>query len=379
MAGKRANGEGSIAQRLDGTWEARFSYEDTATGKTKRLSSYGKTKAEARAKMKTKRDRIDAGQPAKDANMLLGDFVGLWVATTLDASDRKATTKATYSNLARSHLQGDGIGAVPLDRLRATDVEALILKMRGKDLSASTIRQTFSILRAVLDAAVRDEYLARNVAALVKRPAVARTEARALSRDETQALLAELEGSRYEPVMRLLVNTGLRRGEGLALRWADVDLAENVLRVRGTLARVGGTLTITEPKTATSRRAVAMTASVIELLKRHREAQDAERVHAEALWVETGLVFTTETGQAMDPRNALRALSTAATRAGLDGIGVHTLRHTAASLMLAAKVPLKEVSVMLGHSSVAITGDIYGHVTPAGQQTAADVLAAALA
>jgi integrase len=379
MASKRANGEGAVAQRANGLWEARFSYEDADTGKTRRLSSYGKTQKEARDKMRAKRDRVDAGQPSSDAKISLSEFIERWITTTLRASDRKESTKSTYSQLARSHLQRGAIGAISLDRLRAPDVEALILVMRDEGLAASTIRQTFTIFRAILDAAVRDGLLARNVAALVKRPGVVRTEARALSPAEVGLLFEELAGSRYEPVMQLLLRTGLRRGEGLALRWADVDLVENVIRVRGTLGRVNGALSITEPKTATSRRSVKMGAVLVELLHERERVQAADRLLAEDLWTETGLVFTTETGAPHDPRNALRALSTAALRAKLGVVGVHTLRHTAASLMLSAKVPLKEVSVMLGHSSVSITGDIYGHVTPEGQQTAADVLAAALA
>lgn len=383
MATKRANGEGAVSQRADGLWEARFSYEDAETGKVKRLSSYGKTQKEARDKMREKRDRVAAGQPAKDAKVLLGDFVTTWLATTLRASDRKESTKATYGFLARGHLAEGAIGLVSLDRLKATDVEALILNMRDAGLSSSTIRQTFTVLRAVLDAAVRDGLVARNVAALVKRPGVTRTEARALTSAEIGQLFAELEGSRYDSVMRLLVRTGLRRGEGLALRWQDVDLFENVLRVRGTLALgADGSLGITEPKTNSSRRSVKMAGGLVELLRARKVEQEAEKLHAKDLpgeWNALGLVFTTERGTPLDPRNALRALSTAGARAGLGVVGVHTLRHTAASLMLAAKVPLKEVSVMLGHSSIAITGDIYGHVTPEGQQTAADVLAEALA
>jgi integrase len=379
MATKRANGEGTIAVRPDGRWEARFTYTDTVTGRVQRHSVYGKTQREARDNRTARQARLAAGAPARDSTVTLGAFVSVWTATTLRASSRKESTKYTYGGLATKHLAGEGIGEIMLAKLRPTDVEALILKMRDGGLSPSTVRQTFTILRTVLDTAVRDGYLANNFVTSMKRPSVPHGEARWLTAPEVARLFVELEGSRYAPIMRLLVMTGLRRGEGLALRWQDVDLFDNVLRVQGTLARVGGSLTVTEPKTATSRRTVRMSAALVELLRAQRETQNAERVAAADLWTETGLVFTTETGSPVEPRNALRALTVAAGRAGLADVGVHTLRHTAASLMLAAKVPLKEVSVMLGHSSVSITGDIYGHVTPEGQQTAADVLADALA
>jgi integrase len=96
------------------------------------------------------------------------------------------------------------------------------------------------------------------------------------------------------------------------------------------------------------------------------------------MWTEGDFVFTTETGQPVDPRNFLRALTSAATKAGLTGVGVHTLRHSSASALLERGIGLKTVSEMLGHSSVAITGDIYQHVSDQAAQSAADALAAAI-
>jgi integrase len=96
------------------------------------------------------------------------------------------------------------------------------------------------------------------------------------------------------------------------------------------------------------------------------------------VWHGSGFVFTTENGQPIDPRNLLRALKVAADRAGLSGVGVHTLRHSAASALLEKGIGLKTVSEMLGHSSVAITGDVYLHVSDGAAQAAADTLAAAI-
>jgi integrase len=123
------------------------------------------------------------------------------------------------------------------------------------------------------------------------------------------------------------LNTGLRRGEALALRWSDVDLEADVLRVRGTLARVDGALVVTEPKTAKSRRSVPLSATAGRVLREVRTAQAAERLRAGSAWQQTGYVFTTELGTPYEPRNSLRALQSAAAHAGLPDIGLHTLRH----------------------------------------------------
>lgn len=164
----------------------------------------------------------------------------------------------------------------------------------------------------------------------------------------------------------------------MALTWSDVDLDAAVLRVRGTLGRVAGELVVTEPKTAKSRRVLRLSPGVVALLRSHRKTQMAERIKAANVWHESGFVFTTENGQPVDPRNLLRALKAAAGRAGLDGVGVHTLRHSAASALLEQGIGLKTVSEMLGHSSVAITGDVYQHVSDGAAQAAADALAAAI-
>jgi len=110
----------------------------------------------------------------------------------------------------------------------------------------------------------------------------------------------------------------------------------------------------------------------------HCSRQRAERLHAGSQWVQTPFVFTTELGEPCDPRNALRALKAASAKAGLPGIGLHTLRHSSASVMIVNGVPLKVVSEILGHASIAITGDVYGHVSPDVSREALDRLSAAL-
>jgi site-specific recombinase XerD len=133
---------------------------------------------------------------------------------------------------------------------------------------------------------------------------------------------------------------------------------------RGTLARVDGALIITEPKTTKSRRSVPLSVTAERVLREVRTTQAADRLKAGSAWQPTGYVFTTQLGEPCDPRNVLRALKAVAKRAGLADIGLHTLRHSAAAVMLVNGVPLKVVSEVLGHASIGITGDIYGHVSP---------------
>ena len=281
---KRANGEGNIYQRANGTWEARFSYLDPDTGVRRRVSFYGPSAKAVRDKLKTARERLDAGAPVKDATRTVGDWLAHWRATTLAASDRKESTRVLYANLCRKHLESAPFGAIPLDRLRPTNIEALVLSMRAKSLSDSTIRQTYTVLRAGLDGAVRDGLLARNPAALVARPGVPRTEARHLSASDVAAVLRAAQSSRYHAALVLIAATGLRRGECLGLSWDRVDLDAGTLKVAATLARVNGRLTITEPKTDRARRTIPLSPAVVAMLQEaqgrpgRREAQGRQPV-----------------------------------------------------------------------------------------------------
>jgi integrase len=239
-------------------------------------------------------------------------------------------------------------------------------------LSDSTIRQTYTVLRAGLDGAVRDGLLARNPAALVTRPGVERQEARHLDAAGVAAVLKASQDSRYYPALTLIVATGLRKGEELALRWERVDLDAGMLKVAATISRVDGRLLISEPKTDRSRRTVPLSPAVVAMLRKHKTAQAAERIRAGNQWTDSGLVFTTEFGTPVDPRNLLRVVESAAKAAGVEGVGVHTLRHSAAVGWLEAGVHIKAVADLLGHSSISITGDVYGHTSDGTARSAVD-------
>ncbi|MGV9673553.1 tyrosine-type recombinase/integrase [Gordonia sp. NPDC003504] len=375
---KRSNGEGTVRQRPDGRWEGRLSYIDPVTETRKRVSVYAATATACRSKLKDVVDRIEDGQPAKDAALTLGQWLKTWRTTALEASDRRATTKALYSSMSRTHLEGSPIGRKRLDKLKPSDVEAMVVNLRKDGLSESTVRQVYTVLRAALDIAVRDGLLGTNPAAKVRRPKVTRAEARHLSTDEVRRLLDAARSSRYFLGVLVMATTGLRRGEVAGLAWSDVDLDKGELTVRHTLSRVGGELVLTEPKTTRSRRRVPLLPNVVAELRTHRTKQKTERLAAGDQWVQTGMVFTTEFGTMVDPRNMLRVVEVAAKAAKLEDVGAHTLRHSAAVALLEGGVNIKAVADILGHSSVAITGDVYGHTTDDSARAAIATLGSAL-
>ena len=281
------------------------------------------------------------------------------------------------------------IGQLQLGKVKPADVQRVVLAMQEKGLSASTTRSTYAALRSALDDAMSNGLIAFNPVVRVKRPKVAKADdIKSLSIEQARALVDAAstnqrnrpdEEPRYGRAVRLLLLTGLRRGELLALRWSDVDLERAEATVRGSLVRQGGALVVSTPKTAGSRRTVALSPSAVALLKAQKSAQAADKLKAANIWEDSGLIFTTETGAPVDPRNLLRAVATAARAAELpDWVGVHTLRHTYATQALLNGVPIHVVSRSLGHSSIAITADTYGHLTDDAASSAAAKVADAL-
>ena len=266
-------------QRGDGRWQVHIRHTDE-DGRSRRYTVYGSTPKEARAKASAVRERLRANLPARDRKVTLGAFAAEWIDSTLAASDRKASTKAMYATMTRQHIIGSRIGGRPLDKLRPSHIEAWKVELEQRRLSESTIRSAYTVLRAVLDTAVRDRALAQNPAHAVRRPKVPVTEAAYLTPDQVRLLLLAAKSSRYAPLFELLVNTGLRRGEALALHWSDIDLDAKLLRVRGTLARVAGKLIVTETKTPKSRRVVPLSPTAERLLREVRANQRVERMAA---------------------------------------------------------------------------------------------------
>ena len=365
---KRGNGEGTVFKRKDGRWESALAYTDEA-GDRQRRRFYGRTRAEVRSKLDEALRRLHDGDPVKDATVTVAAWVEGWIHGALAASNRKVSTRENYATLARTHLVPAPFGLIRLDRLKPNDVESLLVAKRNAGKSASTQRTIHSVLRACLETAVRDGLLRRNPAALVDRPSPQVTEALYYTGADVELLLAAAKDDRLFALIVFLLGTGVRRGEALGMRWADVDYQEAdkaIAGVRSTLTRAAGQLALSEPKTDKSRRSVPLPRQVVDELRLHHARQAAERLRAGSAWRDLGLVFPNEVGGFWEPRGVARRFAVLAHSAGLRG-SMHTLRHTTATTLLVAGTSMRVVQELLGHSSFAITADVYAHVS-AGQE-----------
>ena len=371
MSRRRANGEGSVYKRKDGRWEARISLDHGG-----RKALYGKTRQEVARKLAVAIKAREDGLPPVSERQTVRQYMGHWLESTRPSLRPK--TWLRYEQLLRLHVVPE-IGKVRLVRLSPQHLQRLYAGRLDAGLSPGSVVQLHAVLRRALGQAARWGLVARNVASLVTPPRRSRKEMATLSPEQARTLLEAAAGDRLEALYVLAINTGMRQGELLALRWTEVDLNAGALHVRATLQRTREGFVFTEPKTTSSRRQVALTRAAVEALRRHRARQLEERLHVGAAWEDDDLVFANEVGQPLDATAVLRrSFYPLLERSNLPRIRFHDLRHTAATLLLGQGVHPKIVSEMLGHSQIAITLDLYSHVTPTMQRQAVEALETAL-
>jgi integrase len=377
MAKKRGNNEGSISQRKDGRWEARYTVHTEKGPKRKCL--YGKTRAEVSAKLtKAMADRDD-GLVFDAGGTTVGDYLDRWLSDSV----RGTVRESTYSRdkyLITNHIK-PALGRLKLTNLNALHLQGFYRDRLDSGLSGSTVQKMHHIMHKALAQAVKWNLIPRSPADLAKAPTPTPKEMHPLSASEARKLLETVQGDRLEALYVLAVHTGMRRGELLGLKWPDVDLDNATVRVRRTLTRTenGRRLALGEPKTKKSRRTVRLTQRAVEALRSHKARQAEEKLRAGGLYKDQDLVFAGEGGGLINPSNLRqRSFVPLLERAGLPQITFHDLRHTCASLLFQRNVHPKFVQELLGHTSVAITLDTYSHMLPGMGSEAADAIGEAL-
>jgi integrase len=369
---RRSAGEGAIYPTADGRLRGSVVLPHPDGTRSVRRYVSGRTRADVVRRLAELRKEAAGGFATGETT---GAYLARWV--TAVRPRLRAATHREYSRHVSRYWSP--LASVPLTRLTPAHVEQAMAGLAERGLSSQTVRHARSTLRRALHDAQRDGLLNRNVAALARPPRLERREMRALTGADVGRLVTATADDPLGPLYAVAVGTGLRQGELLGLAWTDVDLEARSLTVRRSLARAhGGGYELAEPKTKRSRRTIMLPTVALDALRRQKARQAAERLAAGASWQDrAGLVFTDPLGRPLSPSAVSHAFLTVSRRLGLP-VRLHDLRHTAASLMLAAGVPLKVVSETLGHSSIAITADVYAHVTPELRREAADAMDRAL-
>ena len=358
---RRTRGEGSLYyDEASGFWLASL----YLNGKKVRRKS--RTKAGAIGKLNELKAAQAAGLGAPNMAMTVAHWLDDWIAG-IERSDRAYSTKQNYRLTVEAHLKPI-LGRHLLARLSVRHVDAMLDQLEDAGMKPGSRGQIRTTLSCALKEAMRQERVVRNVAALSRPPKPAETRLDdSLSVEQVQAVLRAAPADRLGALAVLVLGTGLRKGEALALRWSDLDLDG-----------APATVSIPKAKTPSGVRQLALPQFVVEALRSHRARQAAERLAAGPAWEEPSLVFTTRKGGRLGDRWALDWWHQLTRRAGLPRRRFHATRHTAAIIMLNNGVPLEVVSHTLGHAGLSITADVYARVQLHNQAQVASVMDAVL-
>ena len=364
--------KGSIKQRSPGTYQIRYEAPPDGSGDRRQISETIRgTKREADALLRQRLAAVDTGSFIERNRLTVGQYIQKWLDTITNSVSPR--TELGY----RGHLERyvvPAFGGVALQNLHAQRVQALYAELLER-LSARTVLHVHRIMHKALADAVKWGLVTRNVCDAVTAPRPQRTEVKLWEVGDLAVFLDAAKGSPFRDVYELLLLTGLRRSELAGLMWSGVDLDRAQLRVVQTLQRLDGKgLVIGSPKTARSRRTVALSPNTVALFRKVRTRQLEYRLLMGAGWDDSGFVITDYDGSSSDPTRWTKDFARIVRKTGLSHLSLHGLRHMHASLLLVGGVHLKVVSERLGHSNIALTADTYSHVIGGLQEEAALVL-----
>ncbi|MCK8823989.1 tyrosine-type recombinase/integrase [Fuchsiella alkaliacetigena] len=290
------------------------------------------------------------------------------------------TTYEGYKTIIDVHLI-PSLGALKANELQGRHIKSYISKKRKTGradgvkggLSSTTLLQHYRVLSQALKYGRKWKIISHNPLEFVTPPSKRDTEIEALNKEQLHKLLNCAEGWIYD-LIYFAVNTGMRRGEIMGLRWSDVEFENKIVRVRQALiiSQEKGAI-FKKPKSSSSIRGVDITEDVIEILKNRKKQQNEYKLLLGSDYIDNyNLVFGKNNGNKFYPKVASDRFNRVAKKAGLEQFTFHSLRHTHATLMLQAEVHPKVVQERLGHSDISTTLNTYSHVIPTMQKEAAE-------
>lgn len=342
-------------------------------GRRLRKCIYGRTEADVVRKMKKLNGRAVDGQLVTTSTPTVTAYLDEWFADNKDAW--RPSTRRGYRRAIDGFLI-PAFGPLRLEQLSPPVIQRWLRQHKDAHGARRRISLAHATLRSALSDAQRMQLVATNAATLVRVPMPVQRKIAPLDVAQARAFLNAAARHRLGALFSVALACGLRLGEATGLRWEDVDLEAREVHIRQQLQRVGKLLLFQELKTEKSRRTLGIPDVCVTALREHRKRQLQERLQAGADWVDSGLVFTTfakrgmgrKVGGPLQPRNVLRTLHQLLRTANLPRVRFHDLRHSAASLLIAEGIELVEVSMLLGHSELRVTADLYSHLL---KQTAA--------
>ena len=365
-----------------GSWT--YVLDTSLPGQRRRQRSKGgyRTKRDALAALNEAHGALHRGLYVEPSKLSIKTFLHDHWLPAIEAGLRKSTFEG-YRSAIRSHVL-PRLGEMRIQALTPDQLNAFYgdLLREGRcdgkgGLSPKTVHNVHVMLHKALHDAVRWNYLPRNVAEFADPPRQTSSgkAMRTWTPDELRGFLNFVTDDPLHAAWVLAANTGMRRGEVLGLRWQDMDFDRRRLAIRQTIISIDYRVEISEPKTARGRRSVALDTGTVTALRAHRATQNQQKLMLGEAYQDLGLVFCREDGSPVHPDRFTQMFDKHVKDSGLPRIRLHDLRHTHATLALAAGIHPKVVSERLGHSTVAFTMDVYSHAIPSMEAEAAETIA----
>ncbi|WP_027633087.1 tyrosine-type recombinase/integrase [Clostridium hydrogeniformans] len=360
-----------------------------SSGKLIRKEFYGKSKKEAELKRDEYIDGIKNGLNSNFKDVTLGKLIYTWLFEVVRVSSNiKPSTFERYEGIYRNYIKDSEIYSLKLNNLKSINLQRYYNNLYSIGKSSNVIKNLNKLLKTFFNYAVNEGYMIKNLCAgknivIPGESTVIKEEIIPFTDDEIKSIKKALEKNRLKALILLDLGTGLRRGELLALKWRNVDINNCELVVKETLKRVtiineDGSRTVETlthaPKTKHSYRSVPIPSNLIPILKEQQRIQKLDKLKSGDSYISNDYVFTTEIGNHIDERNLTRSYKRILEKADVKYRKFHNLRHTYATKLFQRNVPLKTVQVLLGHSDINLTANIYTHVIPKEKSNAVDKL-----
>ena len=349
---------------------------DPTTGKRKQQwITLGPSKREAERELAKLIHELDTGTFVKPNKKTLGEFLKEWIKSV--QGNLSPRTVEGYNTVIKRLIPA--LGAVPITQLKPESLQKYysdsIINGRldgSGGLSPLTVRHHHALLHRALKNAVEWGLIIRNPADAAHPPQAQSSNIDIMSESEIRIFLEAAKQTPYYHLFHTILFTGMRRSEVLALRWADIDLLSGQLSISRSIHQLhNGSYIFRQPKSAKGRRTVALSPSTIQVLREYKNKATAERLIDGNVLKDYDLVFSRSDGSPIRPNTITRAWSDLAKQCGISASRLHDARHSHASIMLKAGVHPRIVQERLGHSTIAVTLDIYSHVSPGLQEAAA--------
>lgn len=387
---RRAKGEGTIYYRESrNCYCSEITIGTDNTGKRIKKYFYGKTKKEVKEKMDTYKLLNPLPAAATEINeYTVASWFKYWI-WNIKKRDIKPKSFERYEGIYRNYIEGSEIGNIPLYKLKLNNLQSYYNRLLDNGKTVSVVKQINTKLKTCLDAAEKNGYIEKNYCKLVELPKEKKeNKLEVFTIEQQEKFIEVIKGHKLEMLFLMAISTGLRIGELLGLKWSDIDFDKHTLSVNRSIQRryifdnEGNKKLETfeqEPKTENSYRTVPIPQSIFNKLIEYKQLQEEHKKEIKSLhnYSDNDLIFCNEVGNYISPNYPPKLFKTVQNKMGIpkdEHIKFHGLRKTYATRLFEKNIPPKTVQILMGHSKIEITLDIYTQVMESKKIEAANEL-----